>query len=142
MGGGDNHASAIEILTILSSYTWDAKAVIALAAFSVNYGQFWLVGNLFTTDPLARSVAVLKQLPEIIDHSDVMRSRFETINTLVKVSLELTRCIAEFRRLPSKYISDDAEPMVVAASHVPFAVYWIVRSLIACASQIQGLSQM
>lgn len=145
VGGGDNHASAIEILTTLSSYAWDAKAVIALAAFSVNYGQFWLVGNLYTTDPLARSVAVLKQLPEIIDHSDVMRSRFETINNLVKVSLELTRCIAEFRRLPSKYISNDAEAMVVAASHVPFAVYWIVRSLIACSSQVTeilGLSHM
>ncbi|KAH6819967.1 hypothetical protein C2S53_018126 [Perilla frutescens var. hirtella] len=144
-GGGDSHASAIEILNVLSSYTWDAKAVIALASFSVNYGQFWLVANLFTSDPLAKSVAVLKQLPEIIDHSDVMKSRFETINSLVKVSLELTRCIAEIRRLPSKYISVEAEPMIVASSHVPFAVYWIVRSLIACASQVTeilGLSQM
>lgn len=145
IGGGDNHASAIEILSILSTYTWEAKAVVALASFSANYGQFWLVANHFTTEPLAKSLAVLKQLPEIMDHSDRMKSRFETINGLIKASLELTTCIAQFRRLPSKYISGEAEPMMVATGHVPVAVYWIVRSLIACASQVTeilGLSQM
>ncbi|KAK6153253.1 hypothetical protein DH2020_012892 [Rehmannia glutinosa] len=134
--GGDGHAFTMEILNMLSTYTWDAKAVIALASFSVNYGQFWLVATLFTTDELAKSVAILKQLPDIIELSDVMKSRFETINNLVKVSLELTRCIAEFRRLPSKYIADDAELMQTAMTHIPIAVYWIVRSLVACASQV------
>ncbi|KAI3464169.1 hypothetical protein Pfo_020896 [Paulownia fortunei] len=134
--GGDGHASAMEILNILSSYTWDAKAVIALASFSANYGQFWLVATLFTTDELAKSVGLLKQLPDIIELSDVMKARFDTINNLVKVSLELTRCIAEFRRLPSKYISDDAEPMTIAMTHIPIAVYWIIRSLVSCASQV------
>lgn len=143
-GGGDNHSSAVEILNVLSSYSWDAKAVVALASFSVNYGQFWLVANHFTSEPLAKSLAMLKLLPEIIDHSNTMKTRFETMNSLVKVLLELTRCIGEFRWLPSKYISDEAEPMVVVASHVPIAVYWILRSLIACASQVEilGMSQM
>lgn len=135
----------MEILGILSTYTWEAKAVVALASFSANYGQFWLVANHFTTEPLAKPLAVLKQLPEIIDRSDRMKSRFETINDLIKASLELTTCIAQFRRLPSKYISVEAEPVTVATEHVPIAVYWIVRSLIACASQVTeilGLNQM
>lgn len=124
------------ILESLSSYAWDAKAVIALASFSVNYGQFWLVANLFPTDPLAKSVALLKQLPDIIEQSSVMKARFDAINNLVKVSLEVTRSIFEFNRLPSKYISQDSEPMAIALTHIPVAVYWIVRSLVACASQV------
>ncbi|KAL1563077.1 protein SIEVE ELEMENT OCCLUSION B-like isoform X1 [Salvia divinorum] len=138
-GGGDNHTLAVEILNALSSYTWEAKAVVVLASFAVSYGQFWLVANHFTTEPLAKSLAVLKLVPEIVD---TMKSRLETINSLVKVSLELTSYVGEFRRLPSKYISNEAKPMVAGASHVPVAVYWIVRSLIACASQILGLTQI
>ncbi|PIN24130.1 hypothetical protein CDL12_03151 [Handroanthus impetiginosus] len=134
--GEDAHRSSMEILNVVSSYTWDAKAVVALASFSVNYGQFWLVASLFASNPLAKSVALLKQLPDIIEHSDVMKSRFETVNNLVKVSLGLTKCIAEFGRLPSKYIPGDSEPMVLASNHIPLAVYWIIRSLVSCASQV------
>lgn len=130
---------------MLANYAWDAKAAIALASFSIIYGQFWLVGNLFLDDPLAKSVAVLKQFPDIINgHSDVLKPRFQTINGLIKVSLELTRYIAEFRSLPSKYISDDAEPIIAASTYIPMAVYWIIRSLVACSSQvteIHGLGQ-
>lgn len=144
--GGENHASAMEILNVLANYTWDAKAVIALASFSINYGQFWLVANLFLDDPLAKSVAILKQFPDIINgHSKVLKPRFETINGLIKVSLELTRHIAEFRSLPAKYISDDAEPLIAASTYIPIAVYWIIRSLVACSSQVTeilGFSEM
>ncbi|GFP99046.1 hypothetical protein PHJA_002048500 [Phtheirospermum japonicum] len=132
----DGHPFAMDILNMLSTYSWDAKAAIALASFSINYGQFWLVTTLLTADELARSVAILKQLSDIAELPDVMKSRFDMINSLVKVSLELTRCVAEFGKLPTKYISDEAEPTLVAMNHVPIGVYWIVRSLVACASQV------
>ena len=38
-GGGDAHATTMAILNMLSSYTWDAKLVIALAAFAMDYGD-------------------------------------------------------------------------------------------------------
>ncbi|KAK4427033.1 protein SIEVE ELEMENT OCCLUSION B [Sesamum alatum] len=142
--GTDAHASAMAILELLSSYTWDAKAVLALASFSVNYGQFWLIAENFTADPLAKSLAVLRPLPDVLELSDVMRTRIDTVNSLVKVSLELTRCIAEIERLPSKYISHEAEPMAAAMSHIPIAVYWTIRSLVVGSSQVTdilGMSQ-
>ncbi|KAG6423930.1 hypothetical protein SASPL_114338 [Salvia splendens] len=76
-GGGDNHTLAVEILNALSSYTWEAKAVVVLASFAVSYGQFWLVANHFTTEPLAKSLAMLKLVPDIVD---TMKSRLEPIN--------------------------------------------------------------
>ncbi|KAL3655409.1 hypothetical protein CASFOL_001195 [Castilleja foliolosa] len=132
----DGHPLAMYILETLSAYSWDAKAAIALASFAINYGQFWLVATLFPADELAKSVAILKQLSGITELPDVMKSRFDTINSLVKVSLELTRSVAELGRLPTKYISDEAEANREAMDHVPVGVYWIVRSLLACATQV------
>ncbi|KAG8388521.1 hypothetical protein BUALT_Bualt02G0134200 [Buddleja alternifolia] len=134
--GGLAHISAMEILNMLSTYTWDAKAVISLASFSLNYAQFWLVSELFATDPLAKSVALLKQLPNIIDLSDVMKSRFDTINNLVKATLEVTNCVSEFGRLPSKYITDDSELLIIAMTQIPVAVYWVIQSLVTCSSHV------
>ncbi|KAL1534740.1 hypothetical protein AAHA92_30884 [Salvia divinorum] len=135
--GGDSHASAMEILKLLSTYTWEAKIVIVLASYVVDYAQFSLVTKLYTTNPLAKLIAILKQIPENFDDiSVVIKNKFETIISLVKVSIEVTRLITTFSNLPSKYISNDAEPMVVALSHIPIAVYWITRVIVACASQI------
>ncbi|KAH6819507.1 hypothetical protein C2S51_003110 [Perilla frutescens var. frutescens] len=144
--GGDSHKSAMEILKLLGSYTWEAKIVIVLASYAVDYAQFVLVTKLYTTNPLAKFIAILKQMPENIDDiSDVTKHKFETIISLVKLSIEVTKFIAKFSILPSKYISNDAEPMVVALNQIPIAVYWITRVIVACASQVAeilGLSEV
>jgi hypothetical protein len=49
---------------LVSNYSWDEKVVLALAGFAVNYGEFWLVAQLYLTNPLAKAVALLKQLPD------------------------------------------------------------------------------
>lgn len=126
------------VLNMLSSYSWDAKAVISIASFAVNYGEFWLVARLFTRDPLAKSVALLKQLPNMVDYSDMLKGQFNMINDLVKKALEVAKCMAELERLPPKYISD-AESMTRALNYIPIAVYWIIRSLVACSSQLKHI---
>ncbi|KAI8026992.1 Protein SIEVE ELEMENT OCCLUSION B [Camellia lanceoleosa] len=91
--GADAHATTMAILNMLSNYSWDAKVVISLAAFAVNYGQFWLVTQLVTSNQLAKSVALLKQLPDIIEHASTLKSRFHAIKNLIKVLLDVTKCI-------------------------------------------------
>ncbi|KAK1258201.1 hypothetical protein QJS04_geneDACA021077 [Acorus gramineus] len=138
-GGGDTHATTVALFNQLSSYTWDAKVVLALAAFAVSYGEFWLTAQLYTVNPLAKSVAMLKQIPDIIEHADVLKPRFDALNNLIKSMLDVTKCIIEFKELPSEYISPDTSPMSTALTHIPTAVYWTIRSVVACASQIIGL---
>ncbi|XP_057812419.1 protein SIEVE ELEMENT OCCLUSION B-like [Salvia miltiorrhiza] len=134
--GGDGHASALEILQLLEHYKWEAKIVIILASFVVEYGQYNLVARLYKSDPLAKLVAMLKQIPDESDEIFAsMKSKFETIINLVKVSIEVTRFIAKFGCFPSKYISNDAEPMVMASNQIPIAVYWMTRVVVACASE-------
>ncbi|XP_057970955.1 protein SIEVE ELEMENT OCCLUSION B-like [Malania oleifera] len=138
-GGGDAHATTMVLFNTLSSYSWDAKVVLALAAFAVNFGEFWLVAHLSTTNPLARSVARLKQLPDILEHSTSLKSRLDALNNLVQATMNVTKCIIEFKELPSQYISPEMPPMSVAVAHIPTAAYWTIRSIVACASQITSL---
>ncbi|XP_031273238.1 protein SIEVE ELEMENT OCCLUSION B-like [Pistacia vera] len=140
--GGDAHATTLGIFNILTSYAWDAKVVLALAAFALNYGEFWVVAQLYPTNSLAKSVALLKQLPEILERVDSLKPKFEALSNLIKAMLDVTKCIVEFKELPSQYISPDTPAMLTATAHIPTAVYWTIRSIVACASQIMGLVGM
>ncbi|XP_039133211.1 protein SIEVE ELEMENT OCCLUSION B-like [Dioscorea cayenensis subsp. rotundata] len=137
--GGDAHATTLALLQSLSSYTWDAKLVLVLAAFAMRYGEFWLTTQLHTVNPLAKPLAQLKQLPNILEQTNILKPRFDAINNLIKAMLDVAKCIVEFRELPSEYISYDAPDMAMALAHIPIAVYWTIRGAIACTSQIVGL---
>lgn len=138
-GGGDAHATTLAIFNLLSSYSWDAKLVLALSAFAVNYGEFWLVAQLYLTNPLAKGVALLKQLPDILERADALNPKFVALNNLIMATLDVAKCIVEFKELPSQYITPDTPEMLTATAHIPTAVYWTIRSIVACASQITGL---
>ncbi|XP_061366082.1 protein SIEVE ELEMENT OCCLUSION B-like [Gastrolobium bilobum] len=141
-GGGDAHASTMVLLNYLSSYAWHAKVVLTLAAFAVIFGEFWLVAQLSAANTLAKSVALLKQLPDIVENSTNLKPQFEALNKLIKAALDVTMCIVEFKELPSDYISEHTPPMSVASAHIPIAAYWVIRSIVACASQIASLIGM
>ena len=65
--------------------------------------------------------------------------RFDAVNNLVKAMLDVTWCIVEFNELPLEYLGAESPEMQVALKHIPTAVYWTIRSIIACESQIAGL---
>jgi hypothetical protein len=132
----------VAICNTLSSYSWDAKVVLAIAAFAVNYGEFWLVAQLYATNPLARGLAILKQLPEISEYADSLKPKFEALSNLIAAMLKVTKCIVGFKELPSQYITPDTPELLTANAHIPIAVYWTIRSIVACASQIMGLIGM
>ncbi|KAL5793288.1 hypothetical protein ACOSP7_001882 [Xanthoceras sorbifolium] len=139
-GGGDAHATAISILNMLTSYSWEAKLAIAISAFAVNYGEFWLVAQSYNTNQLSKAVAILKQLPEILENSSMLKPQFDAVKNLIKAMVDISKCIVEFRELPSHYISPDVEALSTAFGHIPVAVYWTIRSILACSSQITGLT--
>ncbi|MBA0707744.1 hypothetical protein Golax_019764 [Gossypium laxum] len=113
-GGGDAHATTMVILNMLSSYSWDAKVVLTLAAFAVNFGEFWLIVQLCTTNTLAKSVALLKQLPDVLEHSQTLKPHFDALNKLIKAMIDVTKCIVEFIELPCEYISSEVPPLSTA----------------------------
>ncbi|GAB2297882.1 hypothetical protein Dimus_031967 [Dionaea muscipula] len=138
-GGGDAHARTLALFNMLSTYSWEVKVVLALAAFAVYYGEFWLVAQLYLTNPLAKSVAILKQLPEIMERSDYLKPKYEAITNLIRVMLNVSRCIVELKDLPPQYIAHDTPAYQTADALISTATYWTIRSIVACASQIMGL---
>ncbi|KAL7597800.1 hypothetical protein Lser_V15G21384 [Lactuca serriola] len=141
-GGSDAHASTLAILNMLSSYSWEAKVVISLGAFAINFGEFWLVAQLFATNPLAKSIALLKHMPNIVEHYKSLKTRFDAINLLIKAMLDVTKCIITFKNLPHQYIQDDQPPKSTATAHIPTATYWSLKSMVACTSQLKSLLGM
>lgn len=129
----------MSIFNLLSSYSWDAKVVVALAAFSLNYGEFWLLSQSYTSNQLAKSVAILKQLPEILERSGSLKSRIDALKNLIRVMLDIADCIIQFKELPTQYMGSDATALTTATSHIPITVYWTIRCAVACASQINSL---
>ncbi|KAF8040734.1 hypothetical protein BT93_B2842 [Corymbia citriodora subsp. variegata] len=136
---GDANATTINVLNILTNYAWDAKVVLALAAFSVNYGEFCMLGQLYTTNSLAEAVAVLKQLPETLDLWDAVKPKFDELADLINAVVALTKCAIEFKNLSLQLITSDAPQLLTTTAYIPMSAYWSIRSIVTCASQITKL---
>ncbi|XP_073299838.1 protein SIEVE ELEMENT OCCLUSION B-like [Primulina huaijiensis] len=137
--GTEAHSLTMDLLKSLSNYSWDAKVVITFAAFSINYGEFWLVEQLHTKNPLAKNIATLKDLPSTMEHSSDLRKKFVAVVELLTAITKVTHCIIEFKELPSLYISRESPEVEAATSHIPIAVYWVIRSLLVSASVLLNL---
>ncbi|XP_022868773.1 protein SIEVE ELEMENT OCCLUSION B-like [Olea europaea var. sylvestris] len=137
--GGQAHSVAIGLLETLSNYGWDAKAVITFAAFSVSYGEFGLVENLRVMNPLARDIAALKDIPETMEQKEEMKKKFQAIVNLLRAVLNVTHIIIKFKELPTQYVNRDSPEMKTATVHIPTAIYWIIRGILACASVLLNL---
>ncbi|KAI9402861.1 hypothetical protein POPTR_001G340500v4 [Populus trichocarpa] len=142
LDGTDAHATTVSLFNMLPSYSWDAKLVLTLAAFALNYGEFWLLAQIYSSNQLAKSMAILRQLPSIMEHSGPLKPRFDAINNLIKVMMDVARCVVEFKDLPPAYISNEVPALSTAMAHIPTAVYWTMRSVVACAAQITSLTTM
>ncbi|KAJ0905722.1 putative sieve element occlusion [Helianthus annuus] len=140
--GGDGHSIALGLFHDVANYHWDAKLALILAAFALNYGEFWLLAQIYSSNQLAKSMAVLRQVPMIMEHSAPLKPKFDALNKLIHSIIELTRCILQFKELPSMYVTTEVPAMARALSKVPTAVYWNVRGIIACAAQITSLTSM
>ncbi|KAI4305072.1 hypothetical protein L6164_028461 [Bauhinia variegata] len=141
LGTEHAHATTMELLNTLSSYEWHAKGVLILSAFAINFGKFWLFAMPCSTDNLANSLALLKQLPGIVNNSsfDDLIRHFRSLNKLVKATLDVTKCMVEIKNLPSNYISEDTPAMSVSTAYFPIAVYWSIQSVVTCSSKIANL---
>lgn len=137
-GEDDLHMRTMFLFDLLGKYKWDAKMVIVLAAFATNYGEFWLLRELCPHNPLAVSIAMLKQLPNDLS---TLKPRFKALNFLVKNMVDVTKCIIKFEGLPLSHVELDKE-VDVTKSYIYVSAYWVTRSALACSSLITDLIAM
>ncbi|KAB1211722.1 hypothetical protein CJ030_MR6G022428 [Morella rubra] len=132
LGGTDAHQVTLDIFHTVSYYAWDAKLVLTLAAFSLHYGEFWLLAQIHTTNQLAKAMALLRQVPGVLEQAGLLKPRLDALSDLIKAVLEVTRCVVGFTELPSLYITPDVPALSSAMAHIPTAVYWTIRSIVVC----------
>lgn len=136
---GDLHIKTMVLFDMLGDYTWDAKVVLILAALATSYGECWLIMQMYPHNPLAASVALLKQFPSDLS---VLRIRLKALTLLINTMVELTKCIIKFEGLLQKDILLDYRAMALAKSQIYIATYWIFRSSLECSSQITDFITM
>ncbi|XAR51937.1 hypothetical protein NMG60_11006745 [Bertholletia excelsa] len=142
LSGVDGHQTTLSLCKMLSGFTWDAKLVLTLAAFAMTYGEFWLLAQIYSTNSLAKSMAILRQLPVILENAGILKSRFDALNNLINVMLEMTKCIVAFDDLPTTYVTQEVPALSAAITTFPTAVYWTMRGIVACAAQITNLTTL
>ncbi|CAI9272786.1 unnamed protein product [Lactuca saligna] len=137
---GDGHTTALALLHMVGNFHWDAKLVLTLAAFALNHGDFCLLGQIHSSNQLGSSMAILRQVPMMMENSASLKPRFDILNKLIRSVLELTRCIMQFNELPSMYVTPDVPTMAKALNIIPTAVYWSFRGIVACATLITSIT--
>ncbi|XP_021822068.1 protein SIEVE ELEMENT OCCLUSION B-like [Prunus avium] len=136
-----SHKSTLAILNKVSNYSWESKAVLALAAFALEYGEFWLLANIHQSDLLAKSVAILKRVPVLLKPANLQKRRQAVVelNVLIKTTLQVIECIFELEKL-STYDPKDVPALAIAMDHIPVDVYWSIITIVACATKITLLT--
>ncbi|XP_037496053.1 protein SIEVE ELEMENT OCCLUSION A [Jatropha curcas] len=130
---------------LLSNYSWDAKLMITVAAYAINYGEFHLLTELYNKNSVSKNIALLKQLQGkqlqgIMEDADHLLQQFSgAIIELNKAIVALTQSVLHFNTLPSEYVVNNKPPFSTATTDIARAVYWAIYSVVTSASHIAGL---
>ncbi|XP_010550173.1 PREDICTED: protein SIEVE ELEMENT OCCLUSION B [Tarenaya hassleriana] len=138
--GSDAHQITMSVFEHLSSFHWDGKLVLTLAAFALNYGEFWLLVQFYSKNQLAKSLAMLKLVP--VQNRVTLQSVSTSLNDLIREMKNVTRCVVELSELPGRYITPEVPELSRTIASIPIAVYWTIRSVVACIAQINMITAM
>ena len=135
-GAVNSREVAIGLLHLLGSYSWEAKAVITLAAFAANYGSYFLVSQLSgSNDPFIKSVAFLQLSPNPLPQTQ-LKLKPDSLK-VVKAIFHLTKYIAQVVTFQSQYTTLTS----IFTAHeddLAKAVYLSIQSTVACASLLMN----
>ncbi|KAK7278464.1 hypothetical protein RJT34_23493 [Clitoria ternatea] len=127
------HQATMWILQHLRTYSWDAKALVALAAFALEYGNFVHLSEVATSDPLGNS---LKQLNQVQNRKD------PASKLVVLVTEEVIPHIQECAALSAGgYDTLEVPSLSDALQEIPVVVYWTLASIVAATGNLVGVSE-
>ncbi|XP_020410256.1 protein SIEVE ELEMENT OCCLUSION B [Prunus persica] len=140
----NSHDATLKILSKVPKYSWEAKAVLALASFSLEYGEFWLTAQHQRSDQLAKSVACLKGVPVLLKPENLKQrgKSVAQLNNVIMSTLEVIDCILELEKLSSIYneVKELREILTSARKDISVNVYWCIITTVACGTNFTLLT--
>lgn len=115
------------IIKKLSNYSRDAKAVLTLATFALEYGEYFLLACIQSSNQVAKSMGTLKGVPVLLGKLEKQSQAVVDLNNLIKVTLEVFQCIFGLKKL-SNY--DKKEKLIT------YAVCWAIISVVVSTTQL------
>ena len=130
------HESVVGILEKLRNFTWDTKAVIALTAFALDYGETWRLSLMQASKENALELHVFRLEEE---EKPSHQPNADLISTLVDRTLQLIDGILKLEKLiANKAYSPKDVPALFKAPRDLYT-YWAILALLACANQMTDL---
>ncbi|KAG6574941.1 Protein SIEVE ELEMENT OCCLUSION B, partial [Cucurbita argyrosperma subsp. sororia] len=126
------HETTLKIFEILANYPWEAKAALTLLAFATDYGDLWHLYHYSHTDPLAKSLAIIKRVATLKKHLDSLRYRQVLLNpkSLIQSCLQAIKYMDEIREF-SKYDVKELPALPAALRLIPLFTYWVIHTIVA-----------
>ncbi|XP_037496065.1 protein SIEVE ELEMENT OCCLUSION B [Jatropha curcas] len=110
-----------------------------VAAFAVKYGEFYLLTELYTKNPVSKNIALLKQLQGVVEDAELLEQFSGAIIDLNKAMVALIRTVLQFNTLPSEYHTSNKPPFSTVITDIVRAVYWTIYSVVTCVSHFVAL---
>ncbi|XP_075665068.1 protein SIEVE ELEMENT OCCLUSION B-like [Castanea sativa] len=122
------YVTTMSILNKLKDYSWDAKAVLTLAAFALDYGEFWHFAQFYSSDQLTKSMGILKRVPIVLIPQSIEKYRKPIIalNNLIKDTLDVIECIFKLEQRFTKLDLNDEPTLSTAKDCISVDVFWAI----------------
>ncbi|KAI4345749.1 hypothetical protein L6164_012847 [Bauhinia variegata] len=134
------HQTTMAILYELERSHWGAKVAITLAAFAMEYGNFWHLAQIqSTTAALGKSLALLNGgfVVNRLQGIETQKPDLTELNNLVKTVLKVTEYIIELKKLSSVgYDQRELPELFNAIQEIPVDVYWLIIIIAVCATHV------
>ena len=114
--------------------------MLTLAAFALDYGEFWHLAQLHETDQISKSFAILKLVPVLLKRENLQKrhQNIVDLNGLIKATLQVIEIILELEKFHS-YNVKNVPGWAMALDHIPVDVCWAIITIVACATKIDIL---
>nr|GMC46306.1 protein SIEVE ELEMENT OCCLUSION B-like [Ipomoea batatas] len=98
--GDDVQEKTVTLFNMLSSYSWEVKVALILAAYVSSYGEYWLIAQTYRDkDQVAMGMVALLQMSDLLkDDNKKLETLFQPLHKLVNPILDLCYCIAEVKK--------------------------------------------
>ncbi|XP_023547575.1 protein SIEVE ELEMENT OCCLUSION B-like isoform X2 [Cucurbita pepo subsp. pepo] len=133
------HDVTQKIFEILTNYPWEAKAALALLAFATDYGDLWHPYPYSHTDPLAKSLAIIKRVGMLKKHLDSLPYQQVLLNpnSLIQMCLQAIKCMNEIREFKKYYLNDPLE-LASALRQIPLVTYWVIHIIVVSGIELSS----